>query len=475
VAERHNRTLVEGVRVMLRHMQVHHHHWTFAFQQQIWVRNRMHHSALPQGVTPFLVVHGRRPDVSTIRVFGCMVQHLLHKDDGEGKLAVKAKWGIHLGTDDRTKGWRVLDLETKQLIITREALFYEQLSLEGWKEWQQRKGKPVDDRVVPFGAIPSLYPDADVPHPRPLPQMQQQVQQQTQQRVQQQTQQRVQQQMQQHRSQQRQQQGAAAEGESDDEAEAEHPAAAGLPDNLYPEAAEGEPVQEAEGEPAQAAGGRRASRRLQGLPPEVPALQVLVEEETPEKDDYPDDDDWMGMEEDGVWEPTGLTVRSALAGVEAAEWKVAMKEEMDSLEEQETYVLTPLPKGKKLVGVKWVLVKKLKPDGTIAKFKGRLVAKGFSQREGIDFDATYAPVGSYTSARALLALAAAEDMELLQLDVKNAFLHGIIDKEIYIAQPEGFEDGTSRVCLLRKALYGLKQSPLLWYKELEKVLLLQGM
>ncbi|CAI7818676.1 unnamed protein product [Closterium sp. NIES-54] len=107
--------------------------------------------------------------------------------------------------------------------------------------------------------------------------------------------------------------------------------------------------------------------------------------------------------------------------------------------------------GRKTTGVKWLLKKKLRPDGTMEKYRARLVAKGFSQRFGIDYDDTNAP-----------------------LDVKNAFLHSTIDHEIYVQHPPYFTDGSSKVCLLHKSHYGLKQSPLLWYKELDKVLLVEG-
>ncbi|CAI7822549.1 unnamed protein product [Closterium sp. NIES-54] len=131
----------------------------------------------------------------------------------------------------------------------------------------------------------------------------------------------------------------------------------------------------------------------------------------------------------------------------------------------------PPPPRRKTVSIKWLLKKKLWPDGTVEKYKARLVAKGFCPRFGINYDDTYAPVGSYTTVRVLLSIAAAMDMDLLQLDVKNAFLHGTIDHEIYMQQPPYFTDGSSKVCLLQKSLYGLKQSPLLWSKELDKVLL----
>ncbi|CAI7759930.1 unnamed protein product, partial [Closterium sp. NIES-54] len=185
--------------------------------------------------------------------------------------------------------------------------------------------------------------------------------------------------------------------------------------------------------------------------------------------EYPDED-----EEEGTWGGVILDLAAALTGPESKEWWAAMKEEMESLDEQGTWMLAELPEGRKTVGVKWLLKKKLWPDGTVEKYKAKLVAKGFSQRFGVDYNDTYAPVGNYTTVRVFLSITVAMDLDLLQLDVKKAFLHGTIDHEIYIQQPPYFTGGSSKVCLLQKSLYWLKHSPLLWYKELDKVLLVEG-
>ena len=172
----------------------------------------------------------------------------------------------------------------------------------------------------------------------------------------------------------------------------------------------------------------------------------------------------------GELPPEPKTAEEALTGPYAEKWKEAMDSEIHTLLERGTWELTELPPGKKPVGVKWVFKVKTKVDGSLDKFKARLVAKGFTQIAGEDFYEIFAPVSDYTTARMLLAVAAVKRYAITQLDVKNAFLYGEIDANIYMKQPDGYHDGTTKVCKLVKALYGLKQSPRMWYYKLSAIL-----
>ena len=104
-------------------------------------------------------------------------------------------------------------------------------------------------------------------------------------------------------------------------------------------------------------------------------------------------------------------------------------------------------------------------DGSIEKYKARFVARGFSQKKGIDYEETFAPIARYTSIKTIMALASMIKWDLRQMDVKTAFLNGVIEEYVYIEQPQGFEveDKVTHVCKLKKALYGLKQAPRAWY------------
>ena len=119
--------------------------------------------------------------------------------------------------------------------------------------------------------------------------------------------------------------------------------------------------------------------------------------------------------------------------------------------------MVEFPNGRKHVGSKWVFKKKLNAAGEVKKYKAQLVAKGYSQAEGIDYGDIFSPVAKLTSVRFLLSLAATFDLEVVQMDVKMLFLHGDLDEEIYMKQPKGFivKGKKDLVCKLKKSLYGL--------------------
>ena len=125
-----------------------------------------------------------------------------------------------------------------------------------------------------------------------------------------------------------------------------------------------------------------------------------------------------------------------------------MDKEIQALEQIHTWVLTPLPPGKRPIGCKWVYRVKLNPDGTIERYKARLVAKGYTQRERLDFSETFSPVAKTVSVRVLIALASTKGWPLYQLDINNAFLHGDLDEEVYMDLPLVFTARGSLLTLL---------------------------
>ncbi|GJR77069.1 retrovirus-related pol polyprotein from transposon TNT 1-94 [Tanacetum coccineum] len=154
-------------------------------------------------------------------------------------------------------------------------------------------------------------------------------------------------------------------------------------------------------------------------------------------------------------------------------WIVAMQEELNQFIANDVWELVPQPRNMTIIGTKWVFRNKLDENGIVSRNKARLVAQGYNQQEGIDYDETYAPVARLESIRILLAYACALDFKLFQMDVKSAFLNGFINEEVYVAQPPGFIDfkKPDHVYKLKKALYGLKQAPKAWYDRLKAFLI----
>ena len=168
------------------------------------------------------------------------------------------------------------------------------------------------------------------------------------------------------------------------------------------------------------------------------------------------------------------TYEEAINGKHKEEWKKAIQSELTSLEENGTWELTSLPEGAKAIPNKWVFRIKRNADGSVDKFKARLVVKGFSQEKGVNYDQTFSPVAKLSTIRSVLAIAATEKLHLSQFDVSTTFLYWELEDEIYMKQPEGFNDGTGLVCKLIRSLYGLKQAPRCWNKRFGNFLIKLG-
>jgi hypothetical protein len=155
-----------------------------------------------------------------------------------------------------------------------------------------------------------------------------------------------------------------------------------------------------------------------------------------------------------------------------AAWRATMQSEMDVVEKNCTWELADLPRGHSVITFKWVFKLKRDEAGVIVKHKARLVARGFVQREGIDFDDTFTPVARMESMRLLFALAAQEGWRVHHMDVKSAFLNGDLKEEVYMHQPPEFviPGKEGKVLRLRKALYGLRQAPWAWNAKLDSTL-----
>nr|GEW57380.1 putative ribonuclease H-like domain-containing protein [Tanacetum cinerariifolium] len=157
-------------------------------------------------------------------------------------------------------------------------------------------------------------------------------------------------------------------------------------------------------------------------------------------------------------------------------WVEAMQEELLQFKIQNVWTLVDCPKGVRPIGMKWVLKNKKDERGIVIRNKARLVAQGYTQEEGIDYDEVFALVARIEAIRLFLAYFSFMGFTVYQMDVKSAFLYGTIDEEVYVMQPPGFQDPKypARVYKVEKAMYGLHQAPRAWYGTLSKYLLTNG-
>ncbi|CAI7893038.1 unnamed protein product [Closterium sp. NIES-54] len=510
MAEREMRTVVESVRTMLLHMGVQHHWWHLALWQAVWVRNCLERSTLPFGTTPYQLLTGQRPDLSLARIWGCMALFLVPEQQSGGMLKPKARWGLHLGVSAASKGWELPDVDANWVVTTSDVVFYEAMS---WAEWKSEHG-PVPGRTpstpptdTSSATLPLLaevgelaaedVEDVSPPTPpstAPAPPLLADLR------------------------------GLTSVSASGDEgssgpsplaptkgiAGGEHAAVQPTTEQSATEHSARKPTtgersarkptavqQDDEGSEAGDAGEStksdvvevrpepRKSDRVR-RPPDffVPAAFTTVYDVDDDDDllydNAEEDEEFLELDPDMLadpehrWDISTMTVKEALASWKGPEGKAAMEEEIRSLINMGTWELVERPPGVNIMKNRWVLTTKYHVDDTDEREKARLVVKGFTQVYGADYDETFAPVGSYVTLRIFLSIAAVLNLNLMQLNMKNAFLQSKLDLVLYMSQPDYFNDGTGRVCKLLKSLYGLKQSPLLWYLALNDVLVGAG-
>ena len=169
-------------------------------------------------------------------------------------------------------------------------------------------------------------------------------------------------------------------------------------------------------------------------------------------------------------EPTSYDIVAA-----DPKWQEAMNSELQALIDNQTWSLVSLRPGKRPISCKWVYRIKRKADGSVERYKARLVARGFTQAAGIDYHDTFSPTAKMVTVRCLLAVAASQNWSLHQLDVNNAFLNGDLLEEIYMSPPPGLRrQGENLVCRLHKSLYGLKQASRQWFSKFTEAILAAG-
>ncbi|CAI7906757.1 unnamed protein product [Closterium sp. NIES-54] len=451
IAERANRTITETARGLLIEAGLPDYFWPDAVRSACVAKNRALTYVRAEKWVPYVEWIGRKPKVDMLRVFGCMCMALVPKHLRHNKLGAKAIWAVHLGMAQNSKGWLLWDPFTKKFLVSRDCKFMENRMYKDWKAENEAK---IGMR---FGEVKSSGLE-HVELPLELS----------------------------NSSTTTRQSSLVNGGEEAKDAEEEEEEvqqvsehAPTLPSRttsaprtrVTPQQRQGLHVPAAKEE-------GRSKRRIQapnrliyealGKPAKSALAGVALIFGEDEESDYDECAFSFFSPVEMPGEPA--TLKEALESSDAEEWKKAMESELKSIEENGTWELVELPKVRYAITSKWLFKIKTDADGKIERYKSRLVAKGYQQKEKVEYKELFAPVVKPTTLRTLLAGAAIKGWVVKQLDVTTAFLNGVFEEEIFMAQPEGFDDGSGRVLRLKKALYGLKQAPRQWYLKLRGVL-----
>ena len=439
-AERWNQTIVSRMRSMLQTSGLSHGFWEYAFATALHVYNRTPIRRLDWH-TPFESwTKGRVPDVSYFRVFGCLAY--VHVPDAHRqKLDPTAKAVTFIGYEPSTKGYRFWDRSARSVIVSRDVTFDETIFPHRQLGQPAPQVLPAQPDAVPL-PVPIELPPREITlqgppvAPVPVP--------------------------------------AAAPAAPPPAQQPALPPAQGVPfPVLHPPSPPPAPPLDPPEDPVALAPPNPPSpalRRSARVPVPNPRYfnpenaAPVYEEEIP-------DEEFLNAAGSPHEDVDPLTLEQAMRSPNADKWKEACEYELDAMRKNKTWELVDRPADRKVVKCKWVF--KHKADG---RYRARLVAKGFTQVEGVDYQETFSPVARYESIRFLLALAAQEDWEIHSMDVKSAFLNGDLDEEIYMEQPEGFAapGQENKVCRLFKAIYGLKQASRTWNLKIHKTLLQLG-
>ena len=416
VAERKNRTIVEAIRSLLSDSNLPKSFWAEALATVTYLNNISPTKAV-ENSTPYEAWYERKPSVDHLKTFGCVCYSHIPKDERR-KLDFKAREAIFLGYGTTVKGYRLYDPKTKRIFYSRDVIFDESKfkssrndpkKVEGAGEKVEGAGEKVEGAAEKVeGAAEEIEDEIDIDED-------------------------------------------AAKVTKDDVELSINEDAAKVTDNpVETTARANEKTENIQDKNENNENPRRSSR------------------ESKPKTYF---GEWANVTTlSTTQEPS--TVKQALSSNESKQWKAAMTSEIKSLQDNQVWDLVELPKGRRTVSCKWIFKKKLDADGNVERYKSRLVARGFTQKPGIDYDETFSPVVRFESIRTVIAVAAKNSLNLHQMDVKTAFLNGELEEDIYMQQPEGFvEKGKENyVCKLNRSLYGLKQAARCWNTALDNQL-----
>ncbi|WVZ62530.1 hypothetical protein U9M48_012269 [Paspalum notatum var. saurae] len=447
LVERKHRHVVETGISLLAHSSLPLRFWDESFHTACYLINRMPSKTIG-GDTPLTRLLGVKPDYNFLKAFGCACWPNLRAYNSK-KLSFRSKQCVFIGYSASHKGYKCLDRQTGRVYISRDVIFDEkmfpfQISTEQSKSPAQTGSQPI---LLPTAINLNLYtessltdtntnmPDpSNIPHTNPP----------------------------------------------------SSPEISDMPnDNVLTNTAD-TPVS---GQPPEHAGSNAAPEN-QVTEADTEQLESHSEIAQNAANDHQPTHHMRTRLKDNIVKPkefkdgtvrySGIVKIQSLSSIPTEpkthkealkfqQWRQAMDAEFQALQKNQTWTLVPPKKGINLIDCRWIFKVKRKADGSVERYKARLVAKGFKQRFGIDYVDTYSPVVKPTTIRVILSLAVSHGWSMRQIDIQNAFLHGVLNEEVYMSQPPGYESNmvpADYVCKLNKALYGLKQAPRAWHSRL---------
>lgn len=446
VVERKHRHLLDTARALRFEANLPKMFWGKCVLTAAYIINRLPSKTLGHK-TPYELLYNQKPEYDHIRVFGCLTYFWSIETKGD-KFEVRGRPGVFLGYPHGTKGYKIFDIENKKIVVSRDVKFHEDnFPFSGSPQTQ------VDQDIfspIPNQSVESPYHEAhDTLHKTTNSEVDSSPQEFD------------------NNNGNEPQENNNENGETTNNEESFNQNG----DNLH---------QNRESENSRPKRDRCQPKRLNdfvvNLPPSVDHAHTPPTQDTSTVHpitNYLSYDNFSNAHKVFLAAiTTNDEPKHFKKAIQDPKWIEAMKKEIQALEQNDTWTLETLPKGKRAIDSKWVYKIKYKPNEDIERYKARLVAKGFTQVEGEDFHDTFAPVAKLVTVRTLLAVATKNNWLIHQLDVNNAFLHGDLHEEVYMKIPQGFsKENETRVCRLRKSLYGLKQASRNWYQKFTTALL----
>lgn len=479
VAERKNRHLMEVARSMMFNTNVPRRFWSDAVMAACYLINRIPTRILTD-LAPFEVLNRTKPSIDHLRVFGCIC-FVLRPGELRDKLEAKSTKCMFLGYSTTQKGYKCYDFSKNRTIVSRDVKFIEHQGYYDKKDWGSLKdlARSPSDRAA---SLQHLLSHLGNPPPR-REEHSDNVET---------NQQGVETTEDQPNSELGNTHAAPNPMEETDTTEHTQPEPNpldmeqdqdqdedGMTEDVVQEDHHDEVRHEAETPPPPPPPPLRRSTRQRFGPEHWKVTRVYFNNQAVAHpiqavcslDLLPTAHQAFLGKIDAQWIP-----QSYEEAKRSNEWLGAVDNEVGAMERNHTWDEADLPLGKKAVSSRWLFTIKYLSNGDVERYKARLVARGFTQTYGDDYTETFAPVAKLHTVRVVLSLATNLDWELWQMDVKNAFLQGELEEEVYMTPPPGLEDSIApgKVLRLRKAIYGLKQSPRAWYHKLSCTLEAKG-